>query len=254
MLRAGSITASPTPLTRKIASRSSQKCCTSTLGGVFPLLYEVLAAKKMPIQKVKKGKPKRRIVLKDVYDRLFDVGAEYGLCKVAEQNCFCIASAFATTAVDGAAVPTFVMSAEIKSLNGTALEARRKLPPFPGWRRDSTNPLRWSSPSQIAANPGAFNQEASIARQYLSIPHPSVKGAGRFTLPLGRFAFTDEMPIFLAFYHLSSIVRYKPKFLDTIQDSDAWPVVLAARRHLLYHALLLTLSSVFQTNMQVVIA
>lgn len=49
----------------------------------------------------------------------------------------------------------------------------------------------------------------------------------------------EEIPIALAFFHLSSIVRYKPEFFARVRDSRHWPIIVAARQHSLFKFLLL---------------
>lgn len=46
-----------------------------------------------------------------------------------------------------------------------------------------------------------------------------------------RLLLPPEIPIWLAFYHLSNVVRYNPEFLSKLIDSKSWPMLLALRRH-----------------------
>lgn len=59
----------------------------------------------------------------------------------------------------------------------------------------------------------------------------------------------EEIPIALAFFHLSSVVRYKPEFLSKLRDSRYWPVLAALRYHGLYRATLLFWSHVQQRTL-----
>jgi hypothetical protein len=95
-----------------------------------------------------------------------------------------------------------------------------------------------------------FDSEKAVDRRllYLVDPPEIERTAGLFARPIGKMLVPEEIPIFIVLFHLSSIVRYKPRFLDTIRDSDAWPLVLVARRHLLYRGMLLALSQVLQRN------
>ncbi len=49
----------------------------------------------------------------------------------------------------------------------------------------------------------------------------------------------EELPIALMFFHMSSVVRYKPEFLERLQQSKHWPVLAVAKRHSLLRVLLL---------------
>ena len=46
--------------------------------------------------------------------------------------------------------------------------------------------------------------------------------------------FTSEYPIALLFFHMGSVARYNPEFLDRIQQSRQWPMASVARRHAMY--------------------
>jgi len=46
-----------------------------------------------------------------------------------------------------------------------------------------------------------------------------------------KLLLPEEIPIWLAFYHLSNIVRYKPDHLLKFMDSKSWPVLLSLRKH-----------------------
>lgn len=54
--------------------------------------------------------------------------------------------------------------------------------------------------------------------------------------------FPEELPILLASFHLSSVVRYKTEALAALKDSAEWPMLLALRKHATYRFLLLFLS------------
>lgn len=41
----------------------------------------------------------------------------------------------------------------------------------------------------------------------------------------GRLTMFEEMPLVLAFFHMSSVARYKPEFMDRLRNSRFWPVV-----------------------------
>jgi hypothetical protein len=49
----------------------------------------------------------------------------------------------------------------------------------------------------------------------------------------------EELPIVLAFFHLSSVVRYKPEFLARLRDSRYWPVLMSMQTHCMNKLLLL---------------
>jgi hypothetical protein len=62
-----------------------------------------------------------------------------------------------------------------------------------------------------------------------------------------KLLLPEELPILLAFFHLSNLVRYDPEGLRQLMDSKYWPTVLALRNHGLYRFLMLFWSYVNQS-------
>lgn len=62
----------------------------------------------------------------------------------------------------------------------------------------------------------------------------------------------EEIPIWLTLFALSNVVRYNPEFLDRLQDSKAWPLLLCLRKHVMLRFLILTWSFLHKTNFHVV--
>ena len=60
--------------------------------------------------------------------------------------------------------------------------------------------------------------------------------------------FPEEIPIWLLFFYLSSIVRYKPELVERLRDSKYWPVLSTARLHVFLDFLLAFWSFVHQKN------
>jgi hypothetical protein len=46
-----------------------------------------------------------------------------------------------------------------------------------------------------------------------------------------KIEFPEEIPIWLLFYYMSSVVRYKPEFFSRLKDSKYWPPLSAATTH-----------------------
>jgi len=53
------------------------------------------------------------------------------------------------------------------------------------------------------------------------------------SLPISgkRILFPEELPILLAFFHLSNVVRYNPEFLLRLKNSPEWGMIQTLRRH-----------------------
>ncbi len=67
-----------------------------------------------------------------------------------------------------------------------------------------------------------------------------------------RLLMPEELPIWIAFYHLSNVVRYNPEFLSRVRDSEAWPMLLGLRKHAVLRFLLLFWSYVHRTSFHLV--
>jgi hypothetical protein len=233
-----------------VSLKNSQTLFTEVLllqeHGVFPVLYELLTGRPLPLHKKKKRR-QRAIQLQAVYSRMLGVSAEFSQSQGDAATRLCRLQDNGVHPVSGGE-PSFVWKLSCHTIHGGRLDEDSILPPLPGWRRTVENPLEWVSPPQSVATHLLFEREAAIDRRFLSLPYPMSRRDGLFALPEGKLCFPDEVPIFLALYHLSSVVRYKPRFLETIQDSNAWPLVLATRRHMLYRGIVLTISSVLQKS------
>jgi len=64
-----------------------------------------------------------------------------------------------------------------------------------------------------------------------------------------RLLVPEELPIALLFFHMSSVVRYKPEFLERIRTSRCWPIMSAARQHCVLRMLILAWSFFHQENL-----
>jgi hypothetical protein len=102
----------------------------------------------------------------------------------------------------------------------------------------------------IVRNPADFDGE--IRRQlktHLLLRWKHQNPHYSFTL-LGphKVEFPEEVPIWLLFFYMSSIVRYKPEFFSALKDSKYWPPISAARVHALLWFLLSFWSFVQREN------
>jgi hypothetical protein len=63
-----------------------------------------------------------------------------------------------------------------------------------------------------------------------------------------KIEFPEEIPIWLLFFYMSSVVRYKPEFFSRLKDSKYWPPLSAATTHAFLDFLLAFWSFVHKTN------
>ncbi len=61
-----------------------------------------------------------------------------------------------------------------------------------------------------------------------------------------KLLLPEEIPIWIAFFHLSNIVRYNPEFVSKVKDSRSWPMLRALRKHTVLRFLLLFWSYLHQ--------
>lgn len=61
----------------------------------------------------------------------------------------------------------------------------------------------------------------------------------------------EEFPILLAFFHMSSVIRYNPQFYKKLIDSKYWPMLLVLRRHATFKFLILFWSFINQTSLYI---
>lgn len=133
-----------------------------------------------------------------------------------------------------------------KIINPRAPEAvhLRHLKAISGFQQVAGSPGDFLSKSVKAATElDALDQLRLKVRRFLlyaTVLDPmSHATATRTPLSNRHLMLPEEVPIWLAFNHLSNIVRYNPEFLRRIEDSSAWPMLLAMRKHCLLRFLLL---------------
>lgn len=90
--------------------------------------------------------------------------------------------------------------------------------------------------------------DRSLNRTYLYYPFTGLTTSAVMRGPL---LMPEELPILLAFLHLSSVVRYHPDYLERLRDSRFWPVVLAARLHSMNKFLILFWAYLRQANVYI---
>lgn len=66
-----------------------------------------------------------------------------------------------------------------------------------------------------------------------------------------RLLLFEELPIVLLFFHIGSVVRYKPEFMARIRNSRFWPMLAAARQHCILRFLILAWSFIHNRNLEI---
>lgn len=206
--------------------------------GVFRLLYEIITGESWRWKK-------KIINLRGIYPFIQDISHEYRLAYdresllefiVVEMNDVPPTGIYQFTAnlPDISDIPNFTSRRHLKVLKGTFTQSIQD------------KPYVFQSPpfSSLTFDDALHIQPHPIRRCLLMDGTGyDINGFKRFVtrtpVSSGHLLLPEELPIWLAFFHLSSFVRYKPDFLDTIKDSSAWPLVLTLRKHATYRFLTL---------------
>lgn len=77
------------------------------------------------------------------------------------------------------------------------------------------------------------NAKRQLVKQYLRRYLLSTDNAVSAITPISnnRLIWPEELPILLAFHHMSNVVRYNPEMLEQFKDSKAWTLLLTLTRH-----------------------
>lgn len=98
-----------------------------------------------------------------------------------------------------------------------------------GFKKDPGNSASYTSRAIAGTLPP---QLRAHIRPFL-IYH-SLDGSPMSRISGSHLLMPEEFPIALAFFHMSSVVRYKPDFLAKLKDSRYWPMLSILRRHALF--------------------
>ena len=105
-------------------------------------------------------------------------------------------------------------------------------------------------------NDSKENAERQLVKQYLKryLLSLVVQGNSVSTItPISsnRLTLPEELPILLAFHHMSNVVRYNPEMLGQLKDSKAWTILLTLSRHGALSFLELSWSAIQQKNVKI---
>ena len=123
------------------------------------------------------------------------------------------------------------LAVSVALFKGAAMPKVHQLKALLGFKKHPNTPGVF-----IGAPLSARRPARSQVKPYLIYHH--VNGTAATRVSGSNFAFPEEFPIVLAFFHMSSVVRYKPEFLARLKDSKYWPLLSTARRHSLLQFLI----------------
>jgi hypothetical protein len=226
--------------------------------GVFPTYYETLTGTLIPdfrhVRNRNKRTPVMTISMADVYPYVYDIASELML---ATKNS-------PPSRVGGYPFqPVRLMSDQVDPQRVQIILRVQSFPSHPAPIQQPQHNLPITSgfrPSRMAAGQlylGPIRQNAppsklceGIRTYLLYVPTTTDINDFYYLTPRwnGRLQLPEEVPIFLMFFHLGSVIRYKPGFYDKLAESGFYPMLLAAERYCTFKFLLLFYSAMMQQS------
>ncbi len=225
-------------------SKKSQSVLTESIevkkGGALPLFYKTITGQALVKQQT--------IKMGEVYPYIRNIGIEYELATGRHPQLAAISLDVITNPKNGKDVPR----AKVQTLDKSTTVGKSKLKVLKNFQRRNKNEFLGDPIRPLKARlVGDLSQsEDEIRRQlrtYLIYqPHSDF-----LLTPVSgkQLLLPEELPIALLFFHMSSVVRYKPEFLARIRDSRFWPVLASASRHALLTFMILFWSYVHQKDL-----
>lgn len=201
--------------------------------GVIPSLYEAITGERSPVTALK---------MRDVYRFIPDIGTEWLIatdthCSVAGVRFRC-----EPAPTGGKLVRATVETSDGAQASLQSLRALRSMKRVPAKQNEFV--------AQVA-DPTTSDQDAVAQSVRRHLLYDGNLGDAIVPLCNRKLQMPQELPIVLAFYHLSSISRYNPEFMARIKDSRHWPLVVSLQWHALQKYLLLTWSFLQRKNVLV---
>jgi hypothetical protein len=215
-------------------AKTSQSLVTEEItlraGGSIPLFYEVVTGRKV--------KDKTRVRMGDLYPLLVNVGAEWQLATDRPAAVLPIVFALSNSPTDR------LVNATVYPQSAPSTITLGRLPVLRDFKADASGANKFIAKHVPIAN----ETDEDAIRQHLdcTLMYYPIENVSLIPVCTRSLLMPEELPIALAFFHLSSVARYKPEFLARLRDSRYWPVVSALRHHGLYKFLLLFWSYVRQ--------
>lgn len=219
---------------------------TAWTKGVFPVFYSIITGEILTNRDIS-------IRLRDIYPYITNIAHEY---EHAYSRKMCL-QPISIRAIEYES-KKFRFHVNLVDSDCPFAFNRRYLKLFRGFNRlDPKNPKVLVSPGVTAASiEKAVPILKSQINRFLIYHSRTVMGDILPLTPLSakRYYLPEEVPIWIAFFHLSSIARYKPEFLAQLIDSKSWPILLSLRKHSILKFLLLFWSFLHQSSYHLIIA
>lgn len=185
--------------------------------GTIPLLYKTLTGLGIPSEKYV-------VELKDVYPYIVNISFEYNFLHGENRLQPCL----------------FELNRD--DVNGHFLNMSFRGDKYNGFKNKGVNQVlrglsrvendNFNSARTMDPFEQVFNQLRNSIPRFLIYDYLD-NGKYFSYVPLSgkQLLFPEEIPIILAFFHLSNIVRYNPDLLFELMDSQNWSMIQALSRH-----------------------
>lgn len=227
--------------------------------GTIPLFYQVITGTMWPNTPQKRRdstwtlSPRRVVYLRDIYPFIYSVGHEYKQI-IGQPVRLETVQVFAKTVGPNSA------RIEIHLDPGSRVASGRTAKLLAGFRREGKMFVSRTETTSSAEE--SIRTLSGTLRRYLLYDTISTSGCihadphmGRIPVVISVTPFSssnlllpEELPILLAFFHLSSVVRYDPQRLIRLFDSRSASLLHSLRRHGTYRFLLLFWSYINHAN------
>ena len=188
--------------------------------GAMPLVYEIITGSVL--------KDKSRVRLGDIYPYLADISAEWILASGKAPKL-----AFVDFSFEAPEEGRRRILARVELQQGSQNARLKDLQVLREFTKDPRRPAQFvARTSEPVSVPDSVAIWRRVRPFLLYHPNPTV-GASIVPVSSKKLQMFEELPIALAFYHLSSVVRYKPEFLARIRDSRFWPMMVSMQSHCL---------------------
>lgn len=196
-------------------------------GGALALYYKTLVGINLP--------SKRTIVVGDLYRCISDISVEFDLATGGQSAVYSVDFNYTSDNTKG------LIFARLYSPNPINVKVSQ-LPALNGFKKNGENEfIKILGPPATNSEDINGQVRAAVDVRFLYSVNQSIS---RMSGKCSSLKMTEEMPIALAFFHLSSVCRYKPEFLDKVVGSKYWPIVRSFRRHGLFRFMTLVWSFV----------
>ncbi len=213
--------------------------------GVLPLFYRALTGSSY-------GNTGRKVRLNDIYSKLYSVGHEfefiYGRHPDFQPAALTVEG---DTSVGFNLALTLIRSSHPMAFNRAYLKILGNL------HKDTQRINTYIGSKVVAASAEeARDLFSKNIRRFLlydvGVVHSIRRGQylpySVTVLSRSALLMPEELPIWIAFFHLSNIVRYNPEFLAKLMDSSSWALLLAMRKHCILRFLTLFWSNLHKSS------